>query len=76
MHKKTVSTLIATGALVILGLSACTASGGGGTSDTEQSGGGSDTSIDISPTVSGDEKVDLGDISTGNNNSTDGNGNG
>jgi hypothetical protein len=66
MHKKTVSTLIATGALVILGLSACTASGGGG----------SDTSIDISPTVSGDEKVDLGDISTGNNNSTDGNGNG
>jgi hypothetical protein len=75
MRKKTFTkftTLTATGALLI-GLTACTASGG--TSDVEQSGG-SDTSIDISPTISGDEKLDLGNIDTGNNNSTDGNGNG
>lgn len=65
MRKQSVLTLIASGALII-SLSACTASGG--TSETEQTGGGSDTSIDISPTVSGDEKVDLGDVSTGNGN--------
>jgi hypothetical protein len=73
MRTKKLAIFIATGALVI-GLTACTASVGDGTSKVEQSGGGSDTSIDISPTVSGDEKVDLGNIDTGNNNSTDGNG--
>jgi hypothetical protein len=69
MRKKTLATFITTGALII-GLSAC--SGG---SDSE-SNVDEDTSINISPTVSGDEKVDLGDINTGNDNSTDGNGDG
>ena len=66
MRKKTLITFIATGALIV-GLSACSA----GTSEGEQVGDtNSDTSIDISPTISGDESVDLGDIDTGEGNST------
>jgi hypothetical protein len=53
------------GALIlvaIMSLAACSSNGNPSTEDVNK-----DTSIDISPTLTGDESIEMGDINTGDN---------
>jgi len=48
--------------VAIMSLAGCSSNGNPSTEDVNK-----DTSIDISPTLTGDESIEMGDINTGDN---------